>query len=240
MNSKLSVLSVTMMSSIEIAEMTGKQLSHIHRDIKVQLIEILHDIDIKSNPNLDGIDIKGIFLNKRVDNGQIKSIDLDKEYSLTLVSGYNVKMRNAIIKRWQELENKLIPQATLYLPPQTIAERLIDISTSIDILDRLNMLDGRDRLHYADSVRNAGMALVPQSTEVLPVTISSRVVELHKKANAGQLQKIGKLVVKMYKDIFDCEPLKHTQYVQGAARLVNSYTTEHLDIIDSAINDILG
>lgn len=171
---------------------------------------------------------------------EYETYQLDKRQSLAVSAKLNTDLLMRVIDRWQELENMAVKQAPLYLPPQTIAERLTDISTSIDILERIGMLDDRDRLHYADSVRNAGMALVPQSTEVLPVTISSRVVELHKKANAGELQKIGKLVVKMYKDIFDSEPLKHTQYVQGAARQVNSYTTEHLDIIDSAINDILG
>lgn len=228
LNKNLDLLNKETMSSIEISELTGKQHKHILVDIRNMLIEL-------------DIDAAGISATQSYGNNNVRQVfNLDKELTITLVSGYNVKMRNAIIKRWQELEGTVVKKAPLYFPAQTVAERLSDISKSIDILDRLSMLDDRDRLHYADSVRNAGMALVPQSTEILPVTISSRVVELGKKASAGELQKIGKSAVRLYREFYGDEPVKHTQYVQGAARMVNSYTTEHLDIIDSAINEVIG
>jgi hypothetical protein len=92
------------MSSIEISQLTGKTIGNIHRDIKSQIIEGLYNIDIKADSNLNRIDLKGIFVIHR-DNGQIKEIKLDREHTLTLITGYDVKSRHAINKRWIELEH---------------------------------------------------------------------------------------------------------------------------------------
>ena len=40
-------------------------------------------------------------------NKEQPMFNLDKELTLTLISGYNVKLRNAIIRRWQELEKPI-------------------------------------------------------------------------------------------------------------------------------------
>lgn len=41
--------------------------------------------------------------------------ELDKELTFTLVMGYNVKLRNAVVKRWQELEGQVVTQETIYI-----------------------------------------------------------------------------------------------------------------------------
>lgn len=45
---------------------------------------------------------------------------LDKEETLILISGYNIKMREAIIRRWQELEEQVSKPAL----PQTYIQAL--------------------------------------------------------------------------------------------------------------------
>lgn len=78
------------MSSLEIAKLTGKRHDHILRDIRVMLEEI-------QSPQNWG-DYK---------DGMGRSqpcLMLDKEESLCLVTGYSAKLRMAVIKRWQELE----------------------------------------------------------------------------------------------------------------------------------------
>ena len=88
------------MSSREIADLTGKQHKHVVRDIKNMLDE-LH----KGGPNLDHKQIQGVIVEK--DNrGYISLIRLDREHSLTLVTGYDVKRRHAVNKRWLELETQ--------------------------------------------------------------------------------------------------------------------------------------
>lgn len=81
------------MSSLEIAELTGKAVSHIHRDIRNMLEEL--EID---DPKVDHV------LDSR---GYVSQYNLNKELTLTLVSGYSIKLRNSIIKRWEELEKTI-------------------------------------------------------------------------------------------------------------------------------------
>ncbi|WP_353499243.1 phage antirepressor KilAC domain-containing protein [Vibrio sp. CB1-14] len=82
------------MSSLEISEITGKRHDHVIRDISNMLVTL--DIDA---PQIWGTQIYG-------NNNTRKVALLNKELTITLISGYDVKMRHAITKRWLELENK--------------------------------------------------------------------------------------------------------------------------------------
>src|SRR5699024_8939116 len=80
------------MSSREIASITGKQHSHVMRDIRSMLQSL-------SAPSSFG-------LSEYTDSTgrKLPLYNLPKRETLILVSGYNIKMRAAIIDRWQELE----------------------------------------------------------------------------------------------------------------------------------------
>ena len=117
MNQLISTTKEMTMSSREIAELTGKQISHVHRDFKSMANDLYFPAENKflmPSPNMDlGFDY-------HFDTqGRISSINLNQELTLTLISGYNVKLRNAIIKRWQDLETKPVHQI-----PQTLGEAL--------------------------------------------------------------------------------------------------------------------
>lgn len=84
---------VQTMTSREIAELTGKEHKHVMRDIDRMLAEL----DVEQGPFLD-------FVPEGANGRNIRIIKLPKDLTLTLVSGYNIKMRYAIIKRWEELE----------------------------------------------------------------------------------------------------------------------------------------
>jgi len=80
------------MSSLEIAELTGKRHDNVVTDIET----MFEELDVYA-PDFSGTQTYG--------NNNTRTVyNLNEELTLTLVSGYNVKMRSAIIKRWQELE----------------------------------------------------------------------------------------------------------------------------------------
>lgn len=96
------------MSIREIAELTGKRHADVMRDIRNMLDEI------QSTQNC---------VDYQDDRGRTQPmLMLNKEETLCLVSGYNVKLRMSIIKRWSELEQSL---STPQLPKQDDKDRAI-------------------------------------------------------------------------------------------------------------------
>lgn len=97
------------MSSREIAELTGKEHANVMRDIRGMLEELGEDVlrfeDIYS-------DAYG--------RGQ-PCFNLPKDLTITLVAGYNTKVRHAIVTRWQELEAQ---QAQAFAIPKSLPEAL--------------------------------------------------------------------------------------------------------------------
>jgi len=118
MNTSLSNTLVQTMSSTEIAQLTGKQKSNIHRDIKDQLLIGLYGL--KDDSNLNHAQIQGITI--VLDNrGYWQDVLLDHEHTLTLMTGYDVKARHTINKRWIELES----QQQAFKIPTTLSEALL-------------------------------------------------------------------------------------------------------------------
>lgn len=80
------------MSSVEIADLTGKKHQHVMRDVRAMLSGLSN-----SGPSFGGSYI----------NSQGKTqpcFNLPKRECLILVSGYSVELRAKIIDRWMELE----------------------------------------------------------------------------------------------------------------------------------------
>lgn len=99
------------MSSLEIAEVTGKNHAHIMRDIRKLLTQGVN----KSNFGLvEYTDKKG---------EQRPCYELTKKGCLILASGYDAVLREKIINRWVELETK--ERNDGFAVPQTFAEALM-------------------------------------------------------------------------------------------------------------------
>lgn len=95
------------MSSREIAELTGKELSHVHRDIRTMLDELQDD------PSLDHVS------EDKDARGYTLAFHLDRELTYTLLTGYSIPLRRNVVARWQELEARQGPKL-----PATWAEAL--------------------------------------------------------------------------------------------------------------------
>ena len=122
------------MSSREIATLCEKEHFHVKRDIEV-LCEQL-EVDISK--------FGGIYLDSM--NREQTEYLLDKETCLCLVAGYNAKLRLAIIKRWQELE-----QSNQIALPQTYLEALEALVVSEkakQALEHQAKLDAPKVAHY--------------------------------------------------------------------------------------------
>ena len=82
------------MSSREIAELTEKD----HKNVMADIRRMMADLNFRSAD----------FLANLPDGyGRLQPVFmLDKELTMTLVAGYNAKIRYAIVQRWQELESQ--------------------------------------------------------------------------------------------------------------------------------------
>ena len=98
------------MTSLEIAEVTGKRHDSILRDIRNILSQ--------------GVDAHNFVETYYTDksNRQQKCYTLTKKGCLILASGYDVILREKIINRWEELETK---ERNQYQVPKSFAEALM-------------------------------------------------------------------------------------------------------------------
>ena len=87
------------MSSLEIAEITGKRHDRVLKDARKMLEELCLIGVVKTDASS--------FVETRYQNSQNKAqpmVILDKELTFTLITGYSVKLRHLTVKRWLELE----------------------------------------------------------------------------------------------------------------------------------------
>ncbi|MCM8526958.1 MAG: Rha family transcriptional regulator, partial [Lentisphaeraceae bacterium] len=82
------------MTTKEIADLTSKRHDNIIRDTEKMFSEL----------EINALKFEAVYTDAK--NEKRKCYILPKDLTLTLVSGYNIKMRKAIIDRWTELEKK--------------------------------------------------------------------------------------------------------------------------------------
>ncbi|MBY6030007.1 phage antirepressor KilAC domain-containing protein [Halomonas sp. DP8Y7-1] len=80
------------MSSREISELTGKRHGDVIRDIRTMLEQMGDDADLRH------------VTEERDSRGYTQHFLLDRYHTEVLVTGYDVKRRAAVIKRWYDLE----------------------------------------------------------------------------------------------------------------------------------------
>lgn len=126
MNKQMQVVNgVPMMSSREIAVLTGKEHKNVTRDIR-EMLHGLHGIE-KDNSNLSHIKNQQV----AVINGVIACFDsrsyiseylLDRRHTEILITGYDVVRRASVIDRWFSLESgEAQPRIAAQPAPQAIS-----------------------------------------------------------------------------------------------------------------------
>lgn len=105
----LQVINSVTMSSLEIAELTGKLHKNVKRDIDTMLADLKED----------ALNFEHIYLDSM--NRQQTAYRLDRRHVDCLLTGYSAVLRMKVIDRWQELE---VQQQPAHRIPQTFAEAL--------------------------------------------------------------------------------------------------------------------
>lgn len=143
------------MSSKEIATLTNKEHKNVLTDIRTMFEQL----------EMDSADFSAQY--KDSTGRSLPCFNLDKELTTCLVSGYNVKLRMAIIKRWIELENQVtapkLPtnfKEALHLLIEaeeekealalTIQEQQVDVDTLDRISKRKGSMSMRDAARHLD------------------------------------------------------------------------------------------
>ena len=106
----MSIQTELTITSLEVAELTGKRHDHVMRDIR----NIISQLDEISRPNFG----ESTYTSDR--GKEYPIFNLTKEGCLCLVSGYDANLRMKIINRWKELELQARPHL-----PKTFGEALI-------------------------------------------------------------------------------------------------------------------
>lgn len=95
MNSVMKINADRLMSSQEIAELTGKRHDHVIRDIRTMVDALQKDAPVLGHKEYQDV------------RGYTSGFALDRDLTLTLITGYDPVARLKVIRRWQALE---VPQ----------------------------------------------------------------------------------------------------------------------------------
>ena len=122
------------MSSLEIAKLTGKEHYNVLRDIR----NMLEELDLKP------LSFEGLV---KMPSGQTSTtFNLPKHECMVLVTGYSIKLRSAVLRRWQELEDaQRAPVKPAYsLLTATVQERLVnEISLAFEAMELYKQVEAR-------------------------------------------------------------------------------------------------
>ena len=141
------------MSSREIADLTEKRHPDVKRDCEVMFQGLGIDVRKYAHIYLDTM------------NRQQTEYLLDEELTMTLVTGYSIVLRNRVIKRWKELENReLSKMEILQMAMESEQQKLILQSQlelaapKVQYFDRV--ADTKNLLNASQVGKKVGMSAV--------------------------------------------------------------------------------
>lgn len=129
------------MSSSEIAELTGKNKADIHVDIWNMLSQLYsitkddgktHHIKNQQVVLVDGVSVT---FDAR---GYVFEFNLDRYHTEVLVTGYDLKRRAAVIKRWYDLESGKATPIVALNDPEFLRSALLNYTEKVLALESSN------------------------------------------------------------------------------------------------------
>lgn len=150
------VLSKGKMSSLEVAELTGKRHADVMRDIRNLLDQ--------------GVAERNFALSEYKDSTgrKLPCYNLTKKGCLILASGYDAKLREKIIDRWEELEEA--KQTGGFQIPQSYSEALMLAAKQAEQIEQANRTINRlqPKADFADAAFQAeGKVDIGQAAKIL-------------------------------------------------------------------------
>lgn len=133
------------MSSLEIAERTGKEHRNVMRDIRAMLVALHGDVGMLSFEHT----------HRNPQNGRDYPIfRLPQRECLILVSGYSIELRARIIDRWQELEAEARDPHRFLEDPAAMRGLLLTYTEKVIALEARVEAD-KPKTHFYDQFVNA-------------------------------------------------------------------------------------
>ena len=158
------------MTTLEIAEQTGKKHKHVMRDVRNMFKSLGKDLP-KNGEQKDESIFEHIYLDKY--NREWKCYKLPKREILILVSGYSVKLRAAIIDKLEELEKdvKILTPAEQFL--QT-AQLLVGLERKqIEMEKRVELTEDKINKIESNLVSDSGYFTITGYANLINVPVSN-------------------------------------------------------------------
>lgn len=152
------------MSSLEIAELTGKRHDSVLRDVRKMLNELkIQPVDLGQSKfgqsdlglhKFEESSFEGTYINQQ--GKKQPCYNLPKEETLCLVAGYSTVLRMKIIKRWQELEKQNAHKA-----PNNLKEALLLAYKQQEQLEEQEKIiqEAKPKLVFASAVEGCKNAI---------------------------------------------------------------------------------
>jgi len=157
---ELTITEITM-TSLEIAERTGKRHDNVMRDIRNMLLELYGEGD--------ALKFEGIYLDAH--KREKPCYRLPKKECLCLVSGYSAPLRMAIITRLEELETTHVAIPTL---PETRAKAELDYHLFIQDYLKTSEVSKLAVIHDVTKRHGIPTKYLPAYVKETPITFAAK------------------------------------------------------------------
>jgi hypothetical protein len=174
---ELTQTAVVSMTTVEIAERTGKRHDHVMRDTRNMLTELYGE---------GGLPRFGESYKHPQNSQTYPMYRLPKHECLVLIAGYSIPLRSAIIKRLEELEAGITPNPVAILPQEAnrrIAKADLDLHLYIHEELEISNVSKLALTHSVLKRHAVPTDLLPAYVEQTPVTFAAK--DLLKQNNVG-------------------------------------------------------